>query len=57
MKENIEKMLAWLEADHALRDVSKGRKAWLTKSIGLSGHNQTKGAISTLKFILKGWEE
>ena len=39
MKENIEKMLAWLEADHALRGVSKGRKAWLTKSIGISGHN------------------
>lgn len=57
MKENIEKMLAWLEADYALRDASKGRKAWLTKAIGISGHNQTKGAIATLKFIIEGWEE
>ncbi len=57
MKANIEKMLAWLEADYALRDASKGRKAWLTKAIGISGHNQTKGAIATLKFIIEGWEE
>ena len=56
MKENIEKMLKWLEADYDLRHVKGTKKAWLTKKIGINGHNQTKGAILTLKFILEGWE-
>ena len=59
MKENIEKMLRWLEADNDLRRHKKGwaKKAWLTKEIGINGYNQTKGAIQALKFILEGWEE
>jgi hypothetical protein len=56
MKENIERMLRWLEADYDLRQRKGSKKAWLTKAIGISGHNQTKGAIQTLKFILKEWE-
>lgn len=54
-KEEIERILAWLELDHDLRK-SSGRynikKAWLTKKMGISGQNQTKGAIAALKFIL-----
>lgn len=50
-------MLKWLEADYDLRHVKGIKKAWLTKAIGINGHNQTKGAIQTLKFILEGWEE
>ena len=50
-------MLAWLEADYAMKDDSRGRKAWLTKAIGINGQNQTKGAIRTLKYIIKRWEE
>ena len=60
MKENIEKMLRWLEADQDMRKVRKvqsSRKAWLTKAIGISGANQMKGSIATLRFILEGWEE
>jgi hypothetical protein len=57
MKENIEKMLRWLEADYDLRAKKGIKKAWLTKAIGINGQNQTKGAIQTLKFILEGWEE
>jgi len=57
MKKNIKRMLAWLEADYAMKDDSRGRKAWLTKAIGINGQNQTKGAIRTLKYIIKRWEE
>jgi len=57
MKDNLEKMLKWLEADHDLKAMRGSRKAWLTKAIGINGHNQTKGAIKTLQFILNGWEE
>ena len=60
MKENIEKMLRWLEADQDMRkvrNVQSSRKAWLTKAIGISGANQMKGSIATLRFILEGWEE
>jgi len=57
MKKNLEKMLKWLEADHDLKAMRGSRKAWLTKAIGINGHNQTKGAIKTLHFILEGWEE
>ena len=60
MKENIEKMLRLMEADHDLRKSSgkyNMKKAWLTKSIGISGANQMKGSIATLRFILEGWEE
>ena len=57
MKENIEKMLRWLESDLDLNKMRKGRKAWLTKAIGINGANQTKGAIKTLRFILEGWGE
>jgi hypothetical protein len=58
MKENIEKMLAWLESDLDLRKKHPhAGKAWLTKKIGINGQNQTKGAIATLKFILEEWKE
>lgn len=57
MKENIEKMLRWLESDLDLNKMRKGRKAWLTKAMGINGANQTKGAIKALHFIIEGWEE
>jgi len=60
MKKNVEKMLRWLEADQEMRRVRKalpGQKAWLTKAIGISGANQMKGSIATLRFLLEGWED
>jgi len=57
MKENIEKMLRWMEADHDMRKMRGSRKAWLTKAIGINGANQMKGCIATLRFIVEGWEE
>jgi hypothetical protein len=59
MKKNVEKMLLWLESDLDLRRrySNPAGKAWLTKKIGISGANQMKGAIKTLKFILEEWEE
>lgn len=57
MKEIIENMLWWMEADHNMRKMRGGRKAWLTKAIGINGANQMKGCIATLRFILKEWDE
>jgi hypothetical protein len=60
MKEEVERLLNWLEADWEMRKCSKtaaSRKAWLTKTMGISGANQMKGAIKTLRFLLEGWEE
>ena len=59
MRDNVEKMVRWLELDSDLRratKISSSRKAWLTKEMGISGANQTKGAIKALRFLLEGWE-
>jgi len=53
-QKDIEKMLRWLESDLDLRRRHPNAgKAWLTKKIGISGANQMKGSIKTLKFILE----
>lgn len=53
----VEQILRWLESDYDLRHKKGLKKAWLDKAIGISGHNQTKGAIKALKYIIAEWQE
>ena len=54
LKKGLKLMLNALKSnERAIGKPYKNRTHWLKKSIGISGMNQTQGAIRTLEYLIK----